>query len=375
MTVDSSAERGNPDGFEFQHDFVFACDCGQRVQMSDTEYERLCSNDEPLLECSCGIASDLSPKLPVLRSLEDQDLRDDYVDRHFWYHTSEYQDWPAPSYRDDMIARYSDCDFAGLDPVKIIARKTSLALHVGTYAAAIENMIRRMHHQPAQGGRYWLHQVEIQLQPGELAPDVHDELCDLAGGVALTALSDLGAKAVRYVNTFEAKGSISLAVTQQVISRIRTKPLPVPAAVVPVAPVAEHAIGRAIADLAHVEQLRPDPAGLPEDQIFDSGLDIALAEHGGRIVVDEAKQYTQQLEMYEDRQLEIRSTLRTDLLNAYLPRVTVQLRDELRNLISLGDDLREYHQQVRELFSLVAQPFEVIRQFEAEPWRTLEGTS
>ncbi|MFE7720558.1 hypothetical protein ACFU44_16130 [Nocardia rhizosphaerihabitans] len=53
----------------------------------------------------------------------------------------------------------------------------------------------------------------------------------------------------------------------------------------------------------------------------------------------------------------------------------VQLRDELRNIIALGDDLGEYHQQVRELFSLVAQPFEVIRKFEAEQWRTPESTN
>jgi hypothetical protein len=255
----------------------------------------------------------------------------------------------------------------------MIDEKCSLALHLGTYAAAIENMLRRMADQDSPNCRYWLHQVEVCLQPGDLAPGVRSELSGWFGDVHITELAKLRARAVRYVNTQEAVGSISLAIDPGVITRVRTIALPLVATALPASATAERAVTHAVAELAEAEQLRPDTTGLSEDEIFDSewraSLDAARRQgDADNRVVEVARQ----MNRYRDRQREIGSTLEGALVDAYLVDVNTQVRDRFTRVMPPDADPVEYHQRFREMASVLALPLEVVRQFDGASWRTLE---
>ncbi len=323
--------------------------------------------------CECGDSIDISAACPALRDLDDIDCHDDQVARHLWYHTSPYQDWPSPRYRSDIAAMIKRSLLSPSEHESAIEGRTSLALHLGTYAAAVENMLRRMRDQPSPTDRYWLHQVQIQLGASDLAPGVRGELSTWFGEVPMTALTDLGARAVRYVNTHESPGSISLAIDATVIVHVRTIPLP-PAAL-PAAEAGEQAVGRAVAALAAAQQCRPDTTGIPEDEIFESELDLTMAQIRGRIVDDEAIQraskVASQFEESRNQEREALSSLTAELAEIYLPDVNPQLRARVDGAIADGDELPpgEYHLRLRELAALIAQPHEVIRYFDNTPWR------
>ncbi|MGA6209308.1 hypothetical protein ACPESR_31580 [Nocardia testacea] len=376
MTSDVPA--GHPAGFEFDFNYWFDCECGQRVRVSAPTYALQCEEDEPYLDCDCGAAIDLSKARPGLRDLGDIDCEDAQVDQHLWYHTSYYQDWPSPSYRDDIAAQIKLSLLPSHQHEEAVDGKTSLALHLGTYAAAVENMLRRMHDEPSDRP-YWLHQVQIQLRPFDLAPGIHEEFNGLFGDVPMKAVTDLNAWAARYVNVHEAPGSISLAIGPRVIMRVRTIPLSMATAVHPTIAVGEQAVARAEADLLAAEELRPDTTGIPKDQIFESTVDISHAEWRGRKVSDEARERTKQLSPqfrnYRKRQDEIQSKLRTTLADIYLAGVTPQLRDRLLDVIPPDFEPGQFHQRLRELAGLIKLPHEVVGQFETASWRTPDPTS
>jgi hypothetical protein len=377
--VISDVPAEHPAGFDFDYSYWFDCECGRRVQVSAIEYDLQCKGDEPYPVCDCGTTVDIAEAHPALRDFGDIYCQDVQVDQHFWYHTSTYQDWPSPTYRDDIAAQLKQSPLPTDQHERIIEAKTSLALHLGTYAAAIENMLRRMRDQDSPSHQYWLHQVQIRLQHADLAQGVHSELSGWFGDVPMTALTDLGARAARYVNVHEAPGSISLAVNPQVIKRVRTIPLSTTTAVLPATEAGKQAVERADADLVAAQRLQPDTTGIPEDQVFESELDIFRAKVRGRAVSDEAKQFTEQFapqfRKYHDRQREIWSNLRTALTDVYLPGVTPQQRDRLLSVIPADVEPEQYHQRLRELAGLMKLPHAVVGQFETVSWRTLEPTS
>ncbi|NEW32347.1 hypothetical protein GV791_07200 [Nocardia cyriacigeorgica] len=202
---------------------------------------------------------------------------------------------------------------------------------------------------------------------------MHDELADWLGNVPLRALADRGARAVRYLNRRESPGSISLAIDPQVIMRVRTIQLPVRTAAVPSVDRAERAVADAVAALREAEQLKPDASGDPRHQVFDSELSLVLADLRGTVVSDEARRIARQMKTYTERQNEIRLDLRTTLAGVYLTGVNQRLRNELIEFIALESELKRYHQQMRALAGLIAQPDVVVQQLAAAPWRTVRA--
>ncbi|WP_083863381.1 hypothetical protein [Nocardia exalbida] len=315
MISDVPAEHPAGYDFDFDYSYWFDCECGRRVQVSATAYDLQCKGDEQYPLCDCGRTIDIAEAHPALRDLGDIDCQDVQVDQHL--------------------------------------AKTSLALHLGTYAAAIENMLRRMRDQDSPSHQYWLHQVQIRLQHADLAQGIHSEFSGWFGDVPMTALADLDARAARYVNVHEAPGSISLAVNPQVIIRVRTIPLSMTTAVLPATEAGEQAVEHTDADLAAAQQLRPDTTGIPEDQVFESELDIFCAEVRGCAVSDKAKEFTEQFapqfRKYHDRQREVWSNLRTTLTDVYLAGVTPQQCDRLLSVIPADVEPEQFHRRLREL--------------------------
>lgn len=146
-------------------------------------YRKQRSGDAPHPMCVCGTVIDIRRVHPAVRDLADPDLDDAVVDQHFWYHWSIYRDWLSPHYRRDIAAEFARTSWTPQQQAVELDRKCALALHGGTYAAAVENMLRRMRNEDTSVQRYWLHQVEITLHPGDLDldVDVHAELAELWG--------------------------------------------------------------------------------------------------------------------------------------------------------------------------------------------------
>jgi hypothetical protein len=99
-------------------------------------------------------------------------LDDDSVDSLIWYHTSRYENWPdLEAYTADVTEQVAQVKGGyGFDGERYLRTKTSLALHLGTYESAIENMLRRLHDQDIGNPntiRYWLHRVQIRLKPND----------------------------------------------------------------------------------------------------------------------------------------------------------------------------------------------------------------
>lgn len=371
MIPNSPAGYGHPHGFDFNYEFWFECVCSQRIRVSDTTYDLQCQGVEPYPVCDCGSAIDIAQARPVLRDLSDIDRQREQVDRHVWYHSSTYQDWPSPTYRDDVAALVQQSVLPASKHAEMIAERTSLALHVGTYAAAIENMLRRMADEGSSSDRYWLHQLEVRLQPGDLSPEVHRELSGWFGAVHISELSKLGARAARYVNTHEAVGSISLAIDPSVIARVRTIPLPAASAALPASAAGVEAATRAAADLAAAEQLRPDTTGLRHDQIFESALHASLAATTGKPDVDDrVLKVAHQMSRYRDRQRAIWSALEDALVDEYLADVNTQLCERFTSVMPVHDCPLKYHERFREVAGLLVLPYQVVQKFDTAPWRS-----
>jgi hypothetical protein len=213
----------------FDYSYWFDCDvCHERVNIAADLYERQTSwtPSRPQADFSrceqCGTEVDVTqPEArPVLRELNDIALQDDCIADLCWYHSSPFENWPdAEAYEAEFDARPgAGRALAGVSPRLMRDQHVSKALHIGTYEAAIENMLRRRHDEDNRDGppvQYWLHRVQIHLQPGDLAPGVSEELANFVGDVPLSTLRKRNARAVRYVNVNEAHGSFPWRSIQQ----------------------------------------------------------------------------------------------------------------------------------------------------------------
>jgi hypothetical protein len=86
-----------------------------------------------------------------LRDEHDPALDNAQTGELAWHHTSASRDWPAPDYSEQQKARLlAVADRFHYDVREVIARQAQQAPHVGTYEAAIENMLRRIRVHPGR---------------------------------------------------------------------------------------------------------------------------------------------------------------------------------------------------------------------------------
>lgn len=375
VTPEISAD--HPAGFDFEYSYWLECDyCSRRVEIPAAAYLRQQRGDEPRYVCDCE-AADITDMRLALRDLNDVDCHDEQVGQHLWYHSSTYQDWPSPTYRDVLTTQLQRSLLPAVDLEKVLEVNTSMALHLGTYAAAIENMLRRMADEDTAPQQYWLHQVQIRLTGTDLVPGVGDELSEWFGGVPLSKLRDLGGRAARYVNVHEALGSISLAIDAGVIVRVRTISLFPPASLLPATEAGERAVRQALAELETARQLIPDTTGLTTDQYFRTELALHLAQIRDPSISDEViartKEFAPKFEAWEQREHEVDTWFRTELLQTYLPAANPQLRECVSEAIPVGAQPNEFHPRLRELAGLIVAPQLVVERFATAVWRTLES--
>ena len=325
----------------FDYSYWFECaGCGTRVNIAADLYELQTSYTPTRPQAAfsrcdeCDAEVDVTELRPVLRNLDDIALQDDRVGRLYWYHSITYENWPdAEAYADaykEQIANGPAFWRGWSSPEQLLKDHTSKAVHIGTYEAAIENMLRRLHNQDDRDGsppQYWLHRVQIHLEPGDLAPGAGEEPTDWVGNVPLSMLDDEygGARAVRYVNVNEAHGSISMAIHPAVNATVATIPIPVESVAVETAAAAA-AAAQAVTALAEIAPLRPDTTGI--DHMYlrcPSALERKFPDPA-----DPAPQrieaVAEQLDAYGSQLEQIWAELKTTLELEYLPEVNDQVR-------------------------------------------------
>jgi hypothetical protein len=184
---------------------------------------------EACLRCGTNCESEARPDF---WAAEDDPSRDDSnVRETFWYHTSTHAKWPDRAF--DPTSTITDAtkrrlqgigaDGRGLE--RWAARQKGKALHLGTYEAAIENMLRRMNDQDGAAAQFYLYRVRLRHN-ASIEPGLHQERANIAGDVQLAELCGAGIDILRYVNTYEDPSSVSLAVGLEAILAVQVSPIP-----------------------------------------------------------------------------------------------------------------------------------------------------
>lgn len=373
-------------GFDYSYWFGCAA-CGTRVHIAADLFELQTSytptrSSAPFSRChNCDAEIEVTKLYPVLRDLDDIALKDDQVDKLYWYHSSTYENWPdTEAYAAAYEAQIADA--RGLQrrssSERLLKRHRSKAVHIGTYEAAIDNMFRRLHDQDDRDGlppQYWLHRVQIHLDPGDLAPGVGEEPTDWVGDVPLSMFDAEygGARAVRYVNVNEAHGSISVAIHPAVIATVATIPIPVELVAVEAAAAAA-AVARAGTALAEIAPLCPDTTGIDRMSLrFPSTLKTKFPDPA-----DPRRQQieavAQQLDVYHEQRKQIWDELKATLESEYLPKVNNHVRGRFDDALVHTEDPAEFHKSFRLTAALLAHPDDVIAQFVQAPTRTIRIT-
>ena len=231
MTSDGQAARPNEltereDGFNYG--FRMKCDCGELSDLSAEDYLERESLDARMSCSHCGASIHYGPAAAGIRDEDDPVLDNATVARFAWYHSTTSPDWPSDEYASQVAAQLQNAERRlGFQFGNYIERKTTKALHVGTYEAAVENMLRRMHDQADATSQFYLYRVALDIDNGRINDGYRDENLEPAAQISLSDLKAEGLDAIRYLNAHEAIGSLSLAIHPRVIRSLQVIPLPI----------------------------------------------------------------------------------------------------------------------------------------------------
>jgi hypothetical protein len=210
----------------FDYGFRMKCDCGELSDLSAAGYIEREALDARIPCSHCGASIHFGRAVAGIRDRHDPALDNAAVARFAWYHSSTSPDWPSPDYASRFAAQVREAElrFGHRYGTNIQRAK---ALHVGTYEAAVENMLRRMHDQDDATSPFYLYRVSLDISAGRINDSYRDENNEQASQISLDELQALGLDAIRYLNTHEAIGSVSLAIHPRAIRSLQVIPLPV----------------------------------------------------------------------------------------------------------------------------------------------------
>ncbi|MBS4102759.1 hypothetical protein [Tsukamurella paurometabola] len=216
---------------DFSRDRYMLCDrCGQRWCVDLAWLERWGEGAERCPGCGINCEPENAPRVTV--DPDDVALDDNLVTGLFWYHTSTYPDWPTRNFDPgaDLDARTQELMGGPQAVADWSARQRAKALHVGTYEASVENMLRRMRNQNDLGSQFYLYRVHLDSSAvvrARWAP----ERTNCAGDVPLDEICPPGTDIARYLNYFEDRGGVSLALGRDAIAGVQRIAVPLDDAV------------------------------------------------------------------------------------------------------------------------------------------------
>ncbi|QDE35578.1 hypothetical protein FIV50_12755 [Microbacterium foliorum] len=212
----------------FQYDLHMKCDCGAVSSLTQSAYVE--GESRARMPCAtCGEEIHYGPAVAAIRDEDDAALGSSDLNSFAWYHTSTQPDWPSQKYAEQFAedVRWTDRPF-GPTRESFIASQTSKALHVGTYEAAIENMLRRMDDQDDGASQFYLYRVALRLDSNLLNPGFRDENHEVASDISVHELDEGDLSAVRYLNVREAVGTLSLAIRPRSVAAVQRIAIPLP---------------------------------------------------------------------------------------------------------------------------------------------------
>lgn len=230
--VSSEGQNGSMERpIDFSRDRDMLCaSCGHRFRVSLGWIDSWEQGKEVCPGCSLTCEHEDAPKVAV--DPDDVALDRDLVSSLFWYHSSTHQDWPRVDF--DPAA---DLDSATRERQRKMlserrlsswaARQRAKALHVGSYEAAIHNMLRRVADQGDRHNQF--HLFRVRLKPSVIVRE--DWLIDptnFVGDVELDDVRPPGIDVARYLNRHEDPGSLSLALGRDSIESVQQITVPLP---------------------------------------------------------------------------------------------------------------------------------------------------
>ncbi|WP_341976848.1 hypothetical protein [Microbacterium sp. LWO13-1.2] len=350
------------DGFEY--DLRMMCACGEATPLSAAEYEE--GSHGARMACShCGESIHYGPAVAALRDPADPALDDAALSSFAWYHTSTEPVWPSPNFAVDFVQGIDDRDLLMPSREAYIAEPTSKALHVGTYEAAIENMLRRMNDELDSHSQFYLYRVALNLDPTRINDGFRDENHEIASDITTHELDEQDLLAVRYLNVHEAIGTLSLAIRPQAILAVQRIALPVPRLAMPVDPAIDDGIRQA---MTASRRLSDAADALPVTPIERRKMELGMKPDP----TGAAKHYREVRHSYNDavRRLEQR------LEDAYLPFASALVRRAFTKAAAhwQSDGLEEYVTLYRTLAALVEHAQDVIEEVAVQGWRRVTAS-
>lgn len=212
---------------DFFHDRHMLCGtCGHQFVVDLDWIDRWEQGREKCPECAMTCEHEDAPRVTV--SPGDPAVDDDRVARLYWYHTSTHPDWPRSDFDPAAVLTAETRQrMGGEDRVALwAARQRAKALHVGTYEAAIHNMLRRMDDQADHRSQFYLYRVRLRptvvVREGWIV-----DPSDFLGDVTLDQVCPPGTDASRYLNYHEDPGGLSLALGRSAIVSVQQVAVPV----------------------------------------------------------------------------------------------------------------------------------------------------
>lgn len=221
-------------GFERKVDFSrlrnMRCEkCGHEEKFSHDWMDAWSQGD---IGCpSCGITSDHPQRARYTYDFSDIACDRERITELNWYHTSVLKDWPSRNF-DPLSVYPKDArenivkNMSGVKMESWLTEQKAKALHVGTFEAALENMLRRMEDQGDSNSQFYLYRVNLR-DNSPVSSAVNKEPASIFGDVHFDKLGVDHSEIYRYVNSHEDPSSISLALTVDSIASVQRVSIPI----------------------------------------------------------------------------------------------------------------------------------------------------
>jgi|GEM_PF-1439057 len=191
--------------------------------------EDYAGSPEAMMTCSsCGGEFNFGPAVVDLRGAEDAALDDTRLPQLAWYHTTTDHGWPLPS-KPLTAGKLEALRKWGWPEERLDSyrrRHESQALHLGTYEAAIESMLRRMRNQGDRNSQFYLHRVRLR-EGLAIEPAWRDENSAEAAATTSIDLAFQGVDVIRHLNAHESIGSLSIAIVRGAIDSVQRVDVPI----------------------------------------------------------------------------------------------------------------------------------------------------
>ncbi|GHB93489.1 hypothetical protein GCM10010348_10960 [Streptomyces anthocyanicus] len=201
--------------------------CDHRWRVNLGWIDRWEQGEETCPGCCLTCEHEDSPRVTV--DPGDPALDDDRVARFFWYHTSTQADWPTRDFDPAAVLTPEMRRMMGGEQrvAAWAARQRGKALHVGTYEAAVHNMLRRIRDHADQRSQFYLYRVRLKssvvVREGWLV-----DPANFVGDVVLDEVCPPGVDVARYLNYHEDPGGLSLALGRNAIVSVQRIAVPLP---------------------------------------------------------------------------------------------------------------------------------------------------